>query len=115
MCARTGMGCVLCWSFSLVGAGSSERAWLSLVCWLLILIRALWPLESGAPSPGAAAGDTICAGGVLARHEQGTSKEPAKARGRRQEVVRAREVVLPWVVERRDECSPSKRAPLLRK
>ena len=56
-----------------------------------------------------------CAGGVLARHEQGTSKEPAKARGRRQEVVRAREVVLPWVVERRDECSPSKRAPLLRK
>ena len=44
-----------------------------------------------------------CAGGVLARHEQGTSKEPAKARGRRQEVVRAREVVPPWVhrVERK--------------
>ena len=80
------MGCVLCWSFSLIGAGSSERAWLSLVCWF-ILITALWSLESGAPSPGAAAGETIWAGGVLARHEQGTSKEPAKARGRRQEVV----------------------------
>eukprot|EP00964_Phaeocystis_antarctica_P122763 scaffold86403_cov56-Phaeocystis_antarctica.AAC.2 len=36
---RTGMACVLCWSFSLVGAGSSVRAWLSLVSWLLILIR----------------------------------------------------------------------------
>ena len=36
---RTGMPCVSCWSFSLVGVGSSERGWPSLVSWLL-LIRA---------------------------------------------------------------------------
>ena len=52
---RTGMACVLCWSFSLVGAGSSARAWPRLVCWLLILIKA-GSSEPGAPSPGAAAG-----------------------------------------------------------
>ena len=51
---RTGMACVLCWSFSLVGAGSSARAGPSLVCWLLILIRA-GSSEPGAPSPGATA------------------------------------------------------------
>eukprot|EP00964_Phaeocystis_antarctica_P142967 scaffold108389_cov69-Phaeocystis_antarctica.AAC.2 len=51
---RTGMACVLCRSSSLVGAGSSGRAWLRLVCWLLILIRAGYS-EHGAPSLGAAA------------------------------------------------------------
>ena len=53
--ARTGMACVLRWSFSVVGAGSSERAWPRLVCWLLILITA-GSSEPGAPSPGVAAG-----------------------------------------------------------
>ena len=52
---RTGMACVLCWSFSLVGAGSSARAWPGLVCLLLIFFRA-GSSEAGAPSPGAAAG-----------------------------------------------------------
>ena len=52
---RTGMACVLCWSFSLVGAGSSARAWPRLVCWLLISIKA-GSSAPGAPSPGAAAG-----------------------------------------------------------
>ena len=52
--AHTGTACVLSCSFSLVGAGSSERAWPNLVCWLLILIRA-GSTEPGAPSPGAAA------------------------------------------------------------
>ena len=33
MRVRTGMACVLCWSFSLVGAGSSARAWP--LCWLI--------------------------------------------------------------------------------
>eukprot|EP00964_Phaeocystis_antarctica_P142686 scaffold108008_cov54-Phaeocystis_antarctica.AAC.3 len=47
------VACVLCWSSSLVGAGSSARAWPSLVCWLLILIRARYS-EPGAPSPGVA-------------------------------------------------------------
>ena len=50
---RTGMACVLCWSSSLVGAGSSVRAGPSLVCWLLILISAGYS-EPGAPSPGVA-------------------------------------------------------------
>ena len=50
MRVRTGMACVLCWSFSLVGAGSSARAWPGLVCWLLILIRA------GSSAPGAQSG-----------------------------------------------------------
>ena len=49
------MACVLRWSFSVVGAGSSERAWPRLVCWLLILITA-GSSEPGAPSPGVAAG-----------------------------------------------------------
>ena len=52
--ARTGAACVSCSSFSLVEAGSSERAWPSLECWLLILIRA-GSTEPGAPSLGAAA------------------------------------------------------------
>ena len=60
---RTGMACVTCWSFSLVGAGSSARAWLNLVCWLLILIRArsLEHRRLGRPRPSRSlASHTLC-------------------------------------------------------
>ena len=50
---RTGMACVLCWSFSLVGAGSSARAWLSLVCWLRIYLCLQCMRKSSALATGA--------------------------------------------------------------
>ena len=74
------MACVTCWSFSLVGAGSSARAWLNLVCWLLILIRArsLEHRRLGRPRPSRSlASHTLCERRVTGGTEHLKPRVPA--------------------------------------
>ena len=70
------MPCMSCWSFSLVGAGSSERGWPSLVSWLL-LMRAE-ATEVGAHRGGIGSFET------LSLLQRGSKQEGYKKRKQRQ-------------------------------